>query len=404
MASPDSSAIPAMVRMLRLSNGWSQRQLAGYAGLSSSTVSRIERGLRSADNRHVAERLAHALGCSVTELTGAEPVSRARACDAACLKLRQSLVATSLDEIAPSVPWHLGRLIAAAEQVRALRDRCAYAAAARAAAECLVRAHALPARRTRGQRLSILARLCFDAAFAVNSLGDGGTAWIAADRCMAAAAMAGEPTLRDGSVYARARVALSEDAPGRASRLAHAVLENNPGLAQNPDRAAAHGMLHLTAAFSAVRGNPADVVHADEHLSGAADVAYRLAESATSGSDPLGLDFNSATVALSRLIVALDVGDLQAATSAEREVAPAVLTLHRQAVYHVTIARLMCALGRSDDAVQSLGRAQRLAPEALKALRPAQPLATTLMEEKLSAAGRRRLRALSERMEWTFTG
>jgi transcriptional regulator with XRE-family HTH domain len=402
MPSPDAGAVPAMVRTLRLSHGWSQRQLAGYAGLSSSTVSRIERGLRSADNRHVIERLAHALGCPVSDLTGAGPFLRARAGDAASARLRQALVATSLDELAQEVPWQLSSLTAAADQVRVLRDRCAYAAAAWAAADCLAGAHILPGRASRGQRLRVLVRLCFDAAICAHSLGAGATAWIAADRCKAAAAMAGEPALRDGSAYAQARVALCEGAPGQASRLAHAALSGGSGAPRNPDQASAHGMLHLTVALAVVRAKPADAAHADEHLSRAARVASTLAARDMLGSDALGLGFNSATVELFRLVTALEAGDLRAAASAERQIAPADLSLHRQAVYHVTIARLMRELGRHDDAVRSLARTERLAPEALKTLPAGFPLARTLLEENLSAASRRRLRALIERMEWTF--
>jgi transcriptional regulator with XRE-family HTH domain len=391
-----------MVRTLRLSNGWSQRQLAGYAGLSSSTVSRIERGLRSADNRHVAERLAHALGCSVGDLTGAQSFSRAHACDTACAQLLQALVATSLDDVAHGLPWHLSSLTAAAEQVRVLRDRCAYAAAARAAAGCMAKAHVLAGRSSRDQRLRILVRLCFDAAVCAASLGHGATAWIAADRCRAAAAMGREPALRDGSAYARARVALCEGAPGQASRLAHAVLAGSSEVPQNPERAAAHGMLHLTVALAAMRAKPADAAHADEHLSRAARVAGTLAACEGPGRDTLGLAFNSATVALVRLVAALDAGDLRAAAGAERQIAPALLSVHRQAVYQVTSARLRHELGRNDDAVRSLAHAERLAPEAVKTLPAGSPLARTLLEGKLSAASRRRLRALIERMEWAF--
>jgi transcriptional regulator with XRE-family HTH domain len=50
--------------------GLSGRGAALTAGLSHTTWSRIERGERGADNRFVLARMARALHCSVSDLTG----------------------------------------------------------------------------------------------------------------------------------------------------------------------------------------------------------------------------------------------------------------------------------------------------------------------------------------------
>ena len=54
-------------RLLRFKRGWSQEVLAEAAGLHSTTLSRIERGLCNVGLDHV-EQLALALGVSVTAL------------------------------------------------------------------------------------------------------------------------------------------------------------------------------------------------------------------------------------------------------------------------------------------------------------------------------------------------
>lgn len=65
-----AETIGARIAVLRERRGWSGRFLASRAGISASTLSRIERGERSANNRYLIQDLAAALECSVTDLTG----------------------------------------------------------------------------------------------------------------------------------------------------------------------------------------------------------------------------------------------------------------------------------------------------------------------------------------------
>lgn len=55
--------------VIRRSHGWSQQFVADRAGISKSYLSRLERGERSIDSRHLIVALARALEVSPTELT-----------------------------------------------------------------------------------------------------------------------------------------------------------------------------------------------------------------------------------------------------------------------------------------------------------------------------------------------
>src|SRR5207244_375521 len=89
------------IRARRQLRGWSVNHAADRAGLAGSTWSRIERGLRGADNRFVLADIAQALECAVSDLTGqpTAPVDLATAeAQSAVEAIRQALVETDLDD------------------------------------------------------------------------------------------------------------------------------------------------------------------------------------------------------------------------------------------------------------------------------------------------------------------
>jgi transcriptional regulator with XRE-family HTH domain len=75
--------------------------VASRAGIASSTLSRIERGLRSADNRYLVSDLAAALECSVADLVGQPYVPADRILDQAHARMprmRAAIANSALDE------------------------------------------------------------------------------------------------------------------------------------------------------------------------------------------------------------------------------------------------------------------------------------------------------------------
>ena len=66
----DALSIGARARMIRRRRGLSLDVVAGLAGISKQCLSALERGQRGFNRRGLIEDLAHALGCSVADLTG----------------------------------------------------------------------------------------------------------------------------------------------------------------------------------------------------------------------------------------------------------------------------------------------------------------------------------------------
>ncbi len=65
-----ASEIGQRIRTIRRRRGLSLDTAAGLAGISKPYLSMLERGQRRFDRRGLLEDLAHALGCSVVDLTG----------------------------------------------------------------------------------------------------------------------------------------------------------------------------------------------------------------------------------------------------------------------------------------------------------------------------------------------
>src|SRR5687768_14542994 len=76
-----ANQIAASVRRLRKSRDWTQEQLAEAAGVSRSTINKIEKGERDHDHSTV-QAIARALGVAIGEITGETPESSGLSHDA----------------------------------------------------------------------------------------------------------------------------------------------------------------------------------------------------------------------------------------------------------------------------------------------------------------------------------
>jgi transcriptional regulator with XRE-family HTH domain len=70
MDAAGASAIGARARMIRRRRGLSLDVIAGSVGITKQYLSQLEWGQRGFNRRGLVEDLAHALGCSVADLTG----------------------------------------------------------------------------------------------------------------------------------------------------------------------------------------------------------------------------------------------------------------------------------------------------------------------------------------------
>src|SRR5262245_34370626 len=130
--SSNDTSIGDRIRERRQLRGWSVRHAADRAGIAASTWSRVERGLRSADNRFLLAEIATALECSVSDIAGL-PASTSDPDLAAALAgvaaVREAFLDAELDVEPGGEPRPLPELEREAELVWDLRLRCEYAGA-----------------------------------------------------------------------------------------------------------------------------------------------------------------------------------------------------------------------------------------------------------------------------------
>ncbi|MGH3720939.1 MAG: helix-turn-helix domain-containing protein, partial [Pseudonocardiaceae bacterium] len=102
----DAQSIGARARLIRHRRGLNLETVAGLAGITTSYLSLLERGLRGFNRRGLVDDLAEALGCPVADLTGqpyALPDRRSVEVAAAAAEISTALHDTTLNDV-PDVP------------------------------------------------------------------------------------------------------------------------------------------------------------------------------------------------------------------------------------------------------------------------------------------------------------
>ncbi|MFV2113678.1 helix-turn-helix domain-containing protein [Micromonospora sp. LOL_025] len=293
-----STHLSDRVRYLRVSRGWSQRELASRANLSASTISRIESGARPITNVSVLTSVFLALDCKQDGLVSTPSALRAsRGIDRLTEAIRQAFMATTLTEPphqrSNSLPY-AGHQAALAHQQR--KD-CDYRAAASMIPDALLSLHAHLHGEERVVAVPLLVRLCFDATVVLNGLGEVATAWTAAHRCRDATALAEGIGLTAVAHLAVAMVALREGADCRVLEITRAA-QRRPRLST---AGAAMSLLHLATAEAGARSGLLSAALVEHHL-GSASV---LAGLAASDADPLGLSAHPRLTAQTRFRIAI---------------------------------------------------------------------------------------------------
>ncbi len=349
------------IRQRRDRSAWSVRFLASRAGISHSALSMIERGQRSANNRYVIAKIAAALGCSVSELTGQpyvpgdrdlEPVSRY------VHRLRGAMIDDSLDVPTSVEAQPLATLEAKTELVRDLHRRCDYAGVMRLLPELLTELHV--SRASDGQATEQLSLHVYRVAMStLRHLGYLTEAWWAADQCRRVAESLDDPTALAVADYVRSRAAAYCGSYEASALVAQRAAERIDQYTDVPGALELLGALQITCAMS---------VAADRHDEAVSrlDEASRLALR-TGETDLHDLWFGPTLVGLGRLIVEVDAGDSGKALEVAASVNPATIpAATRQVHYHIDRARALVNIRRPQDAARALLTAERLAPQHLR--------------------------------------
>ncbi len=371
---PSPSEIGARVRTIRRRRGLSLDVAAGLAGVSKAYLSMLENGQRRFERRGLLEDIAHALGCSVADLTGQPylPGDRASAEALATLPgISVALFDATLDDVPDVSARPLHELVERAARANEHSAHSRYGAAGRDLGVLLVDLHVHAVTGTGATRrtaLAALAEACVVACGVARSLGNQDLAVTAAARGQEAARRLEDPALAGFTAMTSTGALSRLGARHRAERVAGTALEQLVDVADPtaPDTATAEaaGMLHLSSAQMAAKSGRAQ--DAAAHLAEAAELAERTGERNT-----LWFSFGPANVRAWALSVAVESGE--GPVEAERiEATPgydeALTAADRRAALHFDLARAYAQAGGIRDvaALRHLDTADRVAPQRIR--------------------------------------
>ena len=353
------------IRTRRRLRGLSVRAAAGLAGIDPSMLSRIERGQRSADNRHVLAGIAQALQCSVTDLTGQPGAvdDRASARIAAAVHgTMQALLDTDLDLPATVTgPRSLPELAAEAATVQDLGLGCRYGAAAVRLPGLLREAHAHLHSGDRDDALRVLGAGARWSMVTLKSLGHTGEAWLAAERAHDTAIALGDPIMIGVAAWSRGHAATSAGAYTRAVAVAMTGIEALRD-SRDPVAAQIRGSLHLLAGWA--EKGLGHTSEGDALISAAWEIATETGE--TTGHDPYGLIFGPTNVGLWRISAANGAAEHGKAVEIAQDLSPGALSVSRQTDFYTDLARSLAGIGQDAQAIRMMLTAERVGPERVR--------------------------------------
>jgi transcriptional regulator with XRE-family HTH domain len=383
--------------------GLSQVEFAGLVGRSESWVSQVERGVRPVDRMSVLQKVADVLNVPVSELRGededqAEAAERPEAFDL----IRSALTGH------PALGYLLGgRAVAITDpaplltqqaQIWELVHASRYTELAPALAALIhgleITVRAVNDEKTRQRARIVLADTYQATAAMMAKLGEGGTAWIAADRAAALAETSGDALAVAASMYRMAHVFLSLDQIGQAHQVAAATaaaLEPRANASGPvPEAQSLYGACQVVLAITAARDN--DRTAAYHHL----DLAQQAAEKVGDGRDDYGTEFGPANVAIHAVSVAVDLGDAGHALDLARDIDYKTLSPERQARHMIDLASAHAMRRQIGEAIHDLQQAERLTPELTHAHHGARLVTRDLLQLS-GLRPRPELRDLAER-------
>jgi transcriptional regulator with XRE-family HTH domain len=352
----------------RRRRGLSQPELARLLGRSVAWVSQVERGVRKVDRMSVLQTVATALDVPLAELAAEAPVVAAVTEEppgAAGLRLVLSgayALRAMLDGRRPPAlstlrtrsrkAWELTHAGRYTELTDLLRDLVP---------DLEIAARALPEAQ-RAEVFELMAATYQACSAALAKLGEPEAAWIAADRAMAAAERAGNPTLVAAGAFRLVFVFLTARHYDQAEETARTAAEALQPRADQDDLQAMSlwGALTLQRAVIASRVNAPDTAYA--HLDHAAGVAGRLGE----GRNDYNTEFGPANVSLYEIAVAVELGDAGRALRTADNVDTTCLSAERRARMLIDVARAHAQRRQISEAVAVLHEAEDITPEQVR--------------------------------------
>jgi transcriptional regulator with XRE-family HTH domain len=382
------------IRTRRKLRAWSVRYAADRAGISASTWSRIERGLRTVDNRFMLADMAHALRCSIADLAGQPAIASdplIAAADSCVPLMRQALMETAADEPTIRLVPPIATIEQRVDLARDLYRKCDHVGLGRMLPELLLELHAAAAGPDARAALGLSVQVHLVTMATLKHLGHPAEAWLAAERGREAAQRLGSPVALAVAQFGRTCAATGCDGYRRAHTLAVRGVDALRGHLRQPLALEALGLLTLRIAFSA-----AALKEPDQAREGFAE-ARRVAER-TGESHSWDMFFGPTNVDVWRIGVETDLGYPGRAVEIARNVNPATFgAAVRQSGFYIDTARALAHTRKDHEAVRILLTAERLAPQRIRAMPLARETARGLLERSQQRADAAELRGFAER-------
>ncbi|MBW1599106.1 helix-turn-helix transcriptional regulator [Streptomyces sp. JJ38] len=386
----------------------SQAALATAMSRSESWVSQVERGVQPVERLSVLQALADALGVSVREIRPeastpdepeAEPVPSSNDLDSLRVTLTGHPALSSLFAGAPHPSASsVADLRSCVEEVWELAHASSFAALSDRLSELLpaVEAAVRTAPADERQELHELrARAYQVAAASFVRQDEADAAWVAADRALQAAELAGKPLEVIASLFRMAHAFIRQQRTEQAEHAATSAVEAlTPRCEANdcpPEELSLLGAMNLVLAVINAREGRRTATH--QHIERARAIARRLGEDR----NDFDTEFGPTNVELHAVATAVDLGDAGLALDVAEDVDASGLSAERQSRFLLDVARAHAQRRHVGEAVAALLEAERLAPEQIHS----HHLARAVVRDLVQLSGSRVPKPLMELAERT---
>lgn len=388
------------VREVRTWRGLSVTAVAGLAGMSTSYLSLIERGLRPVTRQATLEALANALQVSPEELTGqpyqgADSLSRQAHAGIAAVEAALDAYDLGTDPDVPFRPWP--ELALAVEQLNTvLREDADYAGLGAAIPGLLAELHAAYVHDHTHRREALVGLIYAyrSAAGFTKMMGVRGLPMVAARLAQQCADELAEPAWIGFGTFMRGYAAGALDRPHQYAMVVRTT-EQLSAHFDNPDVVQAAGALHLNAALVCAAQGNAEL--ARDHVTEATQLANRLPRDVGNFG---WLHFRPENVGVWRTSLGTELGEGAKVAEYAKAVRPAMIEGRaRKAAFLADVGRALTAEKRTRErGIAVLAEAERTAPQLIRNNPYVRDLVSSQLVHARRDAGGRELRGLAYRM------
>ncbi|WP_328977228.1 helix-turn-helix domain-containing protein [Streptomyces canus] len=376
MTSPDIKTVGQRVKELRHAAGMSQSDLAAAMGRSESWVSQVERGVQPVERLSILQALADALNVSVRDVRpDAAPVEHSEPEEVAASNdldgLRVALTGHpalgSLFEQPPAEPApSLTEFRQHVEEAWTLAHASSYAALSDHLAKLLPSIEAAVRHAPAGERAelhSLRAKAYQVAAASFTRQDQADAAWIAADRALQAAELAGQPLEVVASLFRMSHAFMRQQHMEQAEQAAKSAVAVMAPRAENPacppEELSLLGAMNLV--LSVINAREGNRGQTHECLDVARGIAARLGEDR----NDFDTEFGPTNVEIHAVSTAVELGDAGLALEVAQHVDTSELSSERQARFLLDVARAHAQRRHVGEATAALLEAEALTPEQI---------------------------------------